>query len=352
MTLGLITILILPGCRKKEEPAQQDLRIPIRQAAVDRAELAKTIHTYGRVSSTKEMRLSFKISGIIQHIFVDEGQSVAGGRLLAGLDLSEIEPQVSQAKSAFDKAKRDLERVGNLYEEKAATLEQYQNVQTAFQVAESQLKVAEFNLRHSEIRAPSKGRILKRLVEENELVGAGMPVFIFAVTGKDWIVRVGISDSDLVRVKIGDPARVIFDAYPGEVFPAQISQVVESADPFTGTYELELKLETGEKRLASGFVADVVITPTQKKTYFVIPVDALVEAEGERGYVFTVDSGTNLARRIPVDIGFLFDDKVAVISGLEDIPTIITEGASYLSEGSEVRLLDNPADTDRDNPRL
>ena len=348
--LGLITILILSGCRNNEEPIQQDLRVPVRINAVEYVKMAKAIHTYGRVSSTKEMKLSFKIGGIIQKIFVDEGQSVSRNQLLAQLNLAEIDSQVSQAKSGFEKAQRDLERIENLYKEKAVTLEQYQNVQTAFQIAQSRLKAAEFNFTHSKIRAPSRGRILKRLVEENELIGAGMPVFFFATTEKDWIVRVGISDSDLVRVKTGDPATVTFDAYPGEEFPAEISQIVESADAHTGTYELELKVETGKKRLVSGFVADVIITPTEKQDYSIIPVEALIEAEGQRGYVFTVDAGSQRAKRIPVTIGFLFDDKVAIISGLENIPMIVTDGAPYLNEGSEIRILNGKSNIDQDNP--
>jgi len=237
------------------------------------------------------MKLSFKISGIIRKIYADEGMSVRKGQILAMLDLSEINSQVKQAQSAFEKARRDLERVESLYQKKAATLEQYQNVQTAFQVAQSRLNAAEFNLRYSEIRAPSRGRILKRLMEENELAGAGMPVFFFASTEQDWIVRVGVSDRDLVRLRLDDPALVAFDAYPGEKFKAKVTEIVESADQMTGTYEVELKVDPAGKRLVSGFVAKVDIIPSLERTYYVIPIEALVEGNGRSGYVFAVDTG-------------------------------------------------------------
>ncbi len=339
--LGLVSAIFLPGCRSNGEQTQETLRTPVMLTEVESSEMARPIHTYGRLATKEEIKLSFKINGIIQRILVDEGQTVKKGQLLARLDLSEIDAQVKQARSAFEKAERDMKRVENLYQEKAVTLEQYQNVQTAYQVAQSQLKAAEFNLRHAKIHAPGNGRILKRLMEENELAGAGRPVFFFASTEEDWIVRVGISDSDLVRVKLGDSATVKLDAYPTLDFQAVVSEIVESADPLTGTYELELKINSGEKRLVSGFVAEVDIFPSSTNPYFIIPIDALVEADGNMGYVYTVDPNSMTARRLSVRIGFLFEDKVAVESGLESIASVVSKGAPYLSDGAAVKIVED-----------
>jgi RND family efflux transporter MFP subunit len=270
---------------------------------------------------------------------VDEGEAVTKGQLLARLDLSEIESQVEQARSALEKAQRDLKRAEDLHKDKAVTLEQLQNIRTAHQVAESQLKVAEFNLRYAEIHAPAKGRILRRLMEENEMVAAGTPIFFFASTERDWIVRAGVSDRDLVRLRLNDPAVLRFDAYPGETFQAHVSEIAESSDPMTGTYEVELKVDAMDKKLVSGFVAQLDISPSSKEMYTIIPIEAMVEADGRQGFVFTVDESTNRARRIPMTIGFLFEDKVAVASGLEDITFVVTEGAPYLIEGTQVEIV-------------
>lgn len=344
---ALFVLTCFMSCGSNNELPQESEKTSVKLAAVEHQEMAKLLHTFGRLSTKKEIKLSFKINGIIEKIFADEGQSVGKGQLLARLDLSEIDSQVRQAKSTFEKTQRDLERVENLYREKAATLEQYQDVQTAFQVVQSRLKAAEFNLRYSEIHAPSKGKILKRLMEENELVGAGMPVFFFASTDLDWIVRVGVSDSDLVRLRLKDPASVIFDAYPEEEFRAEVAEIAESADPMTGTYEVELIVKAGGKRLVSGFVANVSIFPSLKSKYAIIPVDALVEAEGKNGYVYTVDSVSMTAKRMQVTIGFLFEDKLAVASGLDQVTHVVTEGAPYLRDGAEVQIIqprENPED--------
>jgi len=140
---------------------------------------------------------------------------------------------------------------------------------------------------------------------------------------------------------LGDPATVRLDAYPAQEFQAVVSEIVESADPMTGTYELELKVNSGEKRFVSGFVAEVDIFPSSKNPYFIIPIDALVEADGNMGYVYTIDPSSMTAHRLSVKIGFLFEDKVAVESGLESVPSVVSKGAPYLSDGAAVRIIEN-----------
>jgi hypothetical protein len=109
----------------------------------------------------------------------------------------------------------------------------------------------------------------------------------------------------------------------------------------TGTYEVELKVDAMDKKLVSGFVAQVDISPSSKEMYTVIPIEAMVEADGRQGFVFTVDESTNRARRIPMTIGFLFENKVAVASGLENITFVVTEGAPYLIEGTQVTIVES-----------
>jgi RND family efflux transporter MFP subunit len=340
----LAFVLLMSGinCRQKEEEQFQPVEVVyVKTASVEQKEMSQNIRTHGRISSKKEIKLSFKINGIIRNIYADEGESVKKGQLLARLDLSEIESQVEQARSAFEKIERDLKRAEDLHKDKAVTLEQLQNIQTAHQVAKSQLEVAEFNLRYAEIHAPANGRILRRLMEENEMVSAGMPIFFFASTDRDWIVRAGVSDRDLVRLRLNDPAVLQFDAYPEETFHARVSEIAESSDPMTGTYEVELKVDAMDKKLVSGFVAQVDISPSSKEMYAIIPIESLVEADGRQGFVFTVNESTHRARRIPMTIGFLFEDKVAVASGLEDITFVVTEGAPYLIEGTQVKIIES-----------
>jgi multidrug resistance efflux pump len=135
--------------------------------------ISRSIAAYGLMATKNESRLSFKVGGVIRKIYVKEGQSVQRGQTLASLDLTEIDAQVSQAKSNVEKLKRDVERIERLYNDSAATLEMVQNSKTAYDVANENKSIAEFNREYATIKAASSGKILKKFLNEGELTGPG-----------------------------------------------------------------------------------------------------------------------------------------------------------------------------------
>ena len=335
----LAAVYFYVGCSGNQKAVKAEDPVPVKKAPVVQKELSVPVHTSGRLALKAQAKLSFKTGGIIKKIYADEGQSVKKGQLLAQLDLAEVEALVKQAGNAFQKAERDKQRVENLYKDRAATLEQLQDVTTAFEVAESQLTIATFNLNHSKIHAPADGKILKRLAQENEMIAPGHPVFIFGSTEDQWVIKAGVGERDIVKIRLNDRAEVRFDAHPGQVFSADVSEISEALDPASGTYEVELTLGKEEGfKLISGFVGKVDIHSSFTQTFFIVPVDALVEADGDRGAVFTLRNDT--ARRVPVIVSHLFDDKVAVRSGLQEVKEVVSDGAAYLTDGAAVKVVD------------
>jgi multidrug efflux system membrane fusion protein len=336
--LFLIVLLILAACTttQKKVPIPELKRVKV--ALVQSREISFPIRTSGYVASSKEIKLAFKTGGILGSINADEGREVRQGDVLAVLNLSEIQAQVKLARNGYEKTLRDFNRAKNLYQDSVATLEQYQNAETALNMARSSLDVAEFNLQHSRITAPEQGTILRRFAEPGEVIGAGYPVFLFGTKGKHWKVKAGLSDRDFIRISPGDSAIVTMDTYPGEKFHAKVSQVTEAANPMTGTYGVELDLEDTPLRLASGFVARVELFPFTRESFYMIPVEALVEAEGETAYVFTLTEGKK-ARKIRVIVPRMEGAQVAVSKGLEGIREVVTEGAAYLAEGDSVIVI-------------
>ncbi len=333
-----LMLVLLAGCRSNAQEAPVSAPVPVRTAPVSRETRALPIRTSGRLAPKAETRLSFKTSGLIDRFFVDEGDRVRAGRLLARLDLSEIDAQVRQARSAFDKAERDVARMEALFRDSVATLEQLQNTRTARDVAASALEIARFNRRHSEIRAATEGRVLRRLAETGELVTPGQTVLVVGGV-KDWVVRAGLADRDVVRLHLGDRAAFRFDAFPDRTFSGRVSEIAEAADPMTGTFEVEVTVEDPEQRLKSGFVAHLDVFPSAGETFSLIPVEALVEADGEHGLVYVFDDATNRVRRQSVRIARLLGDTLAVRTGLERFGAVITEGAAYLNDGDLVRVV-------------
>ncbi|HLN54836.1 MAG TPA: efflux RND transporter periplasmic adaptor subunit [Bacteroidales bacterium] len=336
--LPILIICLLPACRNKIPTSAAEEITRVRVIPVVNKEISIPVHSSGILAPADETKLSFKTGGIIEKVNVSEGQKVRKGDMLASLDPVEIRSAVNQARNGYEKALRDFNRAENLYRDSVATLEMRQNAATALDVAKSTFEVAEFNLKHSEIKAPSDGVILKQLARKNELIAAGYPVFLFGASGKYWKIKTGLSDRNIVKVSPGDSAAVIFDAYPNVKFAAVVGETGAMADPYTGTYETELLLVAGNYRLASGFIASVDIYPAAKETFPAIPLGSITQADGFSGYVYAVtDSGT--VTKIKVNIRNMPGEMAAVTGIPGNVTEVVSEGAAYLKDGMKVVVI-------------
>ena len=298
----------------------------------------------GVVGSKAETNLSFKIGGIIEKLYVDEGQKVRAGQLLAEVRTNEIDAQVLKARQAVDKAARDVERIEKLYKDSAATREQVQNLTTALEVARADLEIASFNQQYATIKAPHSGRVLSRMAEENELISPGAPVFRVASNkGKGYILKIGVADRDVVRIRLNDRADVELDAYPGETLSAYVSEIAEEADPRTGTFNIELTLAGGGKIIKNGFIAKLKLHPSQQDTYYRVKMSALVEGYRNQAFLFVPAENGTKARRILVKPGHIGAEYFTVSEQqLAGNSHIITDGAAYLEDGMDIQIVDQP----------
>lgn len=323
----------------QNEPPAKGETIPVKVAAASKREIAEPVVAAGLVASESEARLSFKTGGIIRKIYVEEGQSVQAGQLLASLDLTEINAQATQAAEGLAKAERDLQRITRLYADSVATLEQLQNATTAYNIARQNAEIAKFNQNYSEIRATTDGKIIRKLMNEGELVAPGTPVLFFQASGnQNFVIRVGIADKDWVRLRIGDAALVRFDAYPGSEWNGKVSSLAQAADPVGNLYQVEIKLTVpNPPALAVGFFASVTIIPSLTQSLVVVPLDAIIEGRGKEAFVFVPQNGK--ARKIPVKIAFLRDSEAFLRSGLEGNEKIITAGSAYLTDNVNISVM-------------
>ena len=124
------------------------------------------IYTIGRVSTGTETKLSFKTGGYIEALYVDEGDYVRKGKMLAQLQTTEIDAQVNKTRRALEKAMRDLERFQSMLADSIATLENVQDLTTQVEIAKADLEIAQFNQGYSKIVAPVSGRVVMKLSEK------------------------------------------------------------------------------------------------------------------------------------------------------------------------------------------
>jgi RND family efflux transporter MFP subunit len=335
-------ISLFQACGKKElvnENSKDSSSIPVKVIPIQKQFVQQLIEVSGQFSTDDETFLSFKTGGIINQILVKEGDYVKKGQLLAKLDLTEIAAQVNQALLGFEKAKRDLNRVENLFKDSVATLEQLQNTKTGFEIAKQQLNAAQFNLNYSEIRAVNEGYILKKFVNKGQLIASGMPVFQTNGAGSsDWILKAGISDKEWASVNIGDEAFIKTDALGDKEMKAKVLRKSESADPYTGSFMVELKLEKEfSKKIATGMFGTARIASSNRISNWIIPYQALLDANADKAFVFVTDNEKN-ANKIEVTIHHIDKDAVQISDGLQNHTYLIVSGNAYLNDNSTIKI--------------
>ena len=338
LVLPALSLAAACGTEARGEVAQTPEAVAVRTAPVAEEWVTRPVVATGTLTAKDEIQLSFKIGGVVRQVLVAEGQTVTRGQPLALLDLAEIDAQVMRARSALTKAERDLSRARSLYADSVATLEQMQDATTGAEVARADVQAAAFNRRYATITAPVSGTVLRRLSEGGELVSPGEPVLVLGSSERGQVLRVGLADRDRVRVRTGDAATVRFDAFPGEEFGGTVREVAAGADARTGTYEVEIAVESNGRPLVSGLIGRTELKPSEGRRMPTVPIEAILEADGDRATVYTLTPDRRRAKRLPVTVAFIQGGRVAISGGLDGVASVVTDGAAYLDDGAAVEV--------------
>ncbi|HEY0744026.1 MAG TPA: efflux RND transporter periplasmic adaptor subunit [Chryseosolibacter sp.] len=343
ISAGALMSVVLTSCTDGKSGTAKIVKknsaVPVKIIELESAVQQATVKTSGKITTDNETFLAFKSGGVIDKIYVQEGDAVKKGQLLATLDPREINAIVSQTRLGYEKSLRDFGRVEKLYKDSVVTLEQLQNARTALDVANEQLQSAEFNKQYSKITAQQDGFVLKKFANPGQVVGVGDPILLTNSPEKDnWILKVNASDKQWSSIHVNDKAKVKLDAFPGEVFEAKVIRKGETSDPATGTFSIDLQVKNGKSTFASGMFASAEITTNNKSAVWQIPYEALLDANGNDGFVF-VTSDYKTAIKQSVTISAIEQDRVTISSGFEDHSALIVSGSAYLTDKTAITVI-------------
>ena len=286
-----------------------------------------------------------------------EGDRVSKGTVLVRIRSAEYEDKVRQAASqaaaaeaVAQKAKLDFDRATRLYGSQSITKvdfdsarAQYDATQSEAQAARALTSEAEIALRDTSVVAPFDGDIVKKEVELGSFVGPGSPVFALSRTDLMKIV-IGVPDTALPAVTLGEPVDVTVDAFGDRTFQARVSRMASAADPRTGNFEIEVAIPNPDRALKAGMIGSLEVAAgkaADPQTYFRVPLSAIVQA-GEGGYGVYIASDSNggtIATLRPVEIGPVLGTDITVVRGLADGDEVITSGANLIKNGQRVEIV-------------
>lgn len=327
---------------------------------------------FGTVQGSKRAELSFRVSGTLNRIYVENGAHVRKGTLLAALDPRDFNTRIDQAQSAlsqaqaqFNNTEADFRRYENLYRQKVIARAQYDTYKTQLDVAKSAVNSAQANLKSvrdalkdTELRAPFDGVIASRTVENFQDVTAKQTVFSLQDLSSLEIVF-NIPDNDVLTAPIPSVHNINdlkaqaskftinakLDAIPDKTFPLTIKEIATQATA-ANTYPVTAVMpQQKDIRILPGMSVTVEVDfsgeneSLGRKSSFSVPVTA-VRDEGGNNYVWRYAVGQ--VSRVPVKVGKIHDDGfVDIESGtLNGGDVIVTAGVYFLYEGQKVRLME------------
>lgn len=339
----LLSALILwTSCAEKGKETKDRTSsnaIPVRIASIETTNTNHTVEATGLISTKNQSFLSFKIGGMIENVLVEEGQAIKKGQLLATLKTTEIDAEVQQVKLAVEKAERDHRRITNLYKDSVATLEQLENSKTGLDIARENLQKVLFNRKYANIYASANGFIVKKLHHAGEVIAPGAPVLAMnELDAKStWILTAGVADREWAQIDLGNKATVSIDAFPNTFFDAIVTKKSRAADAGSGSFEIELELNIKAQQPAVGMFGKATISLTKTNNGYAIPYEALLEANGNKGFVFVTDDRKTV-QKIEVTIASIESNHVLIEDGLRGHAFVVISGSPYLTQGAAIQI--------------
>lgn len=345
--LGLTLALGAVACGEKSQasnsgrgpggPGGRGGRIAVVETGqVEVGSIARRVTVSGTVEPIRSVGINSQLAGALVAVNVQEGDAVQAGTILARLDDRELKAQYASAEAAYEVAEATFQRAERLRERQVVTEAEYDRDRAAMAAASAQLQQLRTRLDYTTIRAPVSGVITEKRVETGDIVGNQTRLFTIAEMDT-LVVRVHVSELDVVELSQGDMAAVTLDAYPDRRLSGRIRRIFPAADPNTRLVPVEVALHKDAARIARvGFLARVELALGTRDGVLLVPASAVV-GDASSPAVFVVQD--NIALRRSVRTGLTSEGRVEILSGLSAGETIVVAGNNTLRDGAQVRVV-------------
>ncbi len=343
MTVVALSMLFTAGCGKEEVKEKKEIVRPVKLMTVKDSSGVLKYGFPGTVRAVRRAVLSFKVSGPLVSLPVEEGQAVKKDELVAQIDKRDFRIAVEEAKASYREAEQQFRRYKELYAKKQVSKADFDRYRAARDVAKAKLEDAWNALKDTTLRAPFDGVIAKRYVENFQKVQAKEPIVNLQDISRIEIL-VDVPELVMAAIKSNRTGKVVarFDSIPGMEFPLKLKEYSTEADPATQTYQVVFVMDQpSEANILPGMTVSVsaVSAPDRdKSSWILIPAIAVLNDPDNNSYVYVYDSQSGSVHKRKVRIGRLEgSSSVQVFDGLKVGEQIVIAGVTQLSNGMKVR---------------
>lgn len=367
---GLLALCLIAGLAGCSGSTEDETTLPegtaVEVQAVSFGSLEAASRVNGTVSSGKSVSVYAPNSAKVLSVPVEVGDSVSAGQILYVMDTDKLADSYALTLRSYNSTKSMYEAQIQLY------TQQLQNTKELFDIgAASQLEVDQAQLtllsaqtqadttlaqledtlntltdtmNDSVVTAPIAGVVSALNVKEGDMVSPAVASAVVSEPEK-FQIDVSVSEVILPKIQVGDEANVTFAALDDTTIACTIRSIAPAASQLTSLYSVVLDIpESDTAQLTDGMFASVEFSTDSVDNAVVVPTQAILN-DGDTQYVFILSDDGTTAHRVDVQTGLVGNGMTEITSGLEGGETLVVTGQSYLTEGTEVRVVSTPGST-------
>ena len=330
---------------------------------IERSLIADQVRSFGTVQAQDVVAITPQVSNRITRLYVDLGDEVKRGQLLAKIydatfrdQLNQARAQLSQTEINLERDSTQLARQKRLLEIEAVSqseydiaLSNYRGSLAQYESAVALLTQAQENFNNTEVRSPVNGVVNSRNLAEGDIATSGQSIFEIAnTTGYESRIFLPVQDWRDIRVGQEVSLRVSSEAEP--TAKGVVSRKSPQLDPTTGLGEVVISLSEIGASIYPGVLTENIINITVKPRAITVPRSAMVEKvetviepesntiQLERTYSVFVSNGDSVAELRQLELGIEQGDRIEVLNGLRAGDQIVVTGQQGLRDGSRIRV--------------
>lgn len=336
LTIALLNLHACTDSNASTDNEEDDTPvIPVEVSLVNRGDISAYYANTATLEAEQEATIVSKVRGILNEIYVEEGDVVQAGQVLAKLEEDQYRIEVARAKATLDRLYNDFVRNKELYDRNLISAEAFQNSQFEYEAQKSAYELAELNLENTAIKSPISGVISERFVKVGNMIGTDQKAF--RVTDFNPLQAIlYVPEHEMSKIRRGQVARLQADAFPGRVFEGRIERISPVVDSQTGTFKVTVFVNQSEDLLRPGMFGRVRIVYDTRQNTRMIPKSAVISEDFAQSVYVIKDS---LAFKKEIQTGYTNGSNVEVLDGLEEGEIVVTIGQGSLQDSSRVNII-------------
>lgn len=335
----IVFCLFLSACNNKKEANRQEEVIPVKVTEVIVSRTADEKNYVGTVEEKTAISLSFLTMGTVEEVFVQEGETVQKGELLATLNTVTAQNANKLALSKLHQAQDAYNRLKKVYDNGSLADIKMVEVESGLEQAKSMVATTKKNLEDCRLTAPRNGIIANRKIEPGMNIMPNIEAFTLVSMEKVY-VKISVPENEISKINEGQSASITVSALGDSVYRGKVVLKGVVADVISHTYDVKIEVANPKAKLMPGMVCWVKIQVSDNQNVssskIIVTNRCIHISSDNRHFVWLAYEG--IAKRQFIEIGGFSNNGIVVVNGLCQGMKIISDGYLKISEGCKISI--------------